>query len=1219
MKLFLIFLFTLLNLSQVFPQEMTKIALIKDNNFELIEAENQSGIIYISLNELARKLSIPITESDKGEKLIINLDEYSLSFNSTVPFLTILDRNNNSSKTQQLLTIPYLKNGQIFLSLGTAIELFDNYWSKSLTQLAPNRIRLIDSTNISVNGIKQNETEIKLSSIAVNSGDDYSVLKIRTNGKVNNFYNFYRDNILHVVLWNVLVSNDSVIIPKSNAIVDGIHIIKESEFTEFELTLNEKETITEILSSDDNELTVRISRRDFGDWYSKESEHFKIIYRDSHSHLVNHILSSAENSLKALVKFFNYKPSEQIIINTYDVSDYGFGATTTIPENYIRIEIEPLEPGYEMVPYNERFQWLLSHELVHIVVNDMATNFESSLRTVMGKVIPDKNQPITVPFSLLTNNNRFTPRWYQEAIAVFIETWFSGGYGRILGSFDEMYFRTMVIENEKFPAEVELEQVTSHKSIFLESLLYSYGARFISHLVDQYGLDKLFEWYNIDPTNFYSGYKSKFQDVYGLDMDTAWDQFISKEKIFQKQNIDLINKYPVTEVKRISKDVFGWTTQPYYDDKTNSLFFGYHRAGELAEIQKLNLGNARSDILTTLPSPSLVQVASLAFDDVYRQIFYTTNNNLLYRDVWLYDLNTDNNKCLFPDSRVGQLTISPFTHELWGIQHLSGKAILVRSKYPYVELQSLSVFDVGDEINQMSMNRKGNLIAAVLHRSNGQQSIIVSDVSDIDRGKPFVYKIISSNGSPENPSWSSDGKFIFWNAYTNGVSNIYKYDINTEEITPLTNTVRGLFRPVEISPDSILAMEFTLDGFIPVLFKNQKAERLPAINYFGQRIIEKSPEVFKWNLKPASEIVNKDSFTPEETYRSLKNLSVKTFIPDISGFQSRLVLGLFFQVNDPLLVHDLIIEAGISPFKETTNDVKFHLRLKYSLNQKFILSIEHNAPDFYDIFNKRKRGMLGSKYTAGFTNYWVYDNPLKIKQNTELAIYNGIKFINDNLTEVRQPDFAVLKSEFDLRNLRKTIGSIDWESGDMFKFDILAYGSNPKALEYSGQVFGEWDKYSLFIFDHNVLHLKLTAGYHFKNDRLPETQFFFGGFGNREIENEPVKQFEKMFRFPGVPIYSIISNQFFKVMIENSLPPLRIPNFALGSHELKNINISFFSQGLITDTPEINKWIDAGAQINIMLEHWFNLESTVSAGIAKAWWKNGSDSEWFISWKLLKD
>jgi hypothetical protein len=352
---------------------------------------------------------------------------------------------------------------------------------------------------------------------------------------------------------------------------------------------------------------------------------------------------------------------------------------------------------------------------------------------------------------------------------------------------------------------------------------------------------------------------------------------------------------------------------------------------------------------------------------------------------------------------------------------------------------------------------------------------------------------------------------------------------------------------------------------------------------------------------------------------SLTDFSIKTFIPVISGFQTRVVLGIFTQFNDPLLNHDLVIDAGVSPFKETTNDIKFHFRLKYSYHQKFILSIEQNAPDFYDLFNKRKRGMLGGRYSVGYNHYWIFDNPLKVKQNTELSVYRGIKFINDNLTEVSQPDFAILKSELEIRDLRKTIGSIDWESGDLFKFSVLGYGSDPNNPQFSGQLMGEWDKYFIFLTSHNVLHLKAATGYHFINDNIPETMFFFGGFGNREIENEPVKQFEKMFRFPGVPIYSITSDKFLKLMIENSFPPIRIPDVSVGSIDLKNINISIFSQGLLSDSKEIDNAVNLGAQLNIMFEHWYNLESTVSAGFAKAWWRNGNDTEWFISWKLLKD
>jgi hypothetical protein len=50
----------------------------------------------------------------------------------------------------------------------------------------------------------------------------------------------------------------------------------------------------------------------------------------------------------------------------------------------------------------------------------------------------------------------------------------------------------------------------------------------------------------------------------------------------------------------------------------------------------------------------------------------------------------------------------------------------------------------------------------------------------------------------------------------------------------------------------LIAMEFHLDGFTPVKFEIiSKADKLPAINYFGQKILDKSPELYDYNLKPA--------------------------------------------------------------------------------------------------------------------------------------------------------------------------------------------------------------------------------------------------------------------------------------------------------------------------------------------------------------------------------
>ena len=309
------------------------------------------------------------------------------------------------------------------------------------------------------------------------------------------------------------------------------------------------------------------------DWFEQESENFKIIYRESHAHLVPQLFHSAETALTTLKKLFNYSPSEKIIINTYDAYDYGYGAATSVPQNFIRLEIEPMEPGYESIPYNDRFQWIISHELVHIVVNDHSSNVESFAKSLFSKVVPEQIQPLTIIYSLLTNYNRYTPRWHQESIAVFLETWMNGGYGRTMGSFDEMYFRSLVLDNQDFPSEIELDTKTSHNSFLLETIFYIYGSRFASYLTLKYGPEKLIKWFKTEPGEFYQNFASKFFDIYKADMISAWNEFINFEKDFQKSNIQKLKSYPQTEVKRLSKENFGWITQPYLDKSGNNVFF----------------------------------------------------------------------------------------------------------------------------------------------------------------------------------------------------------------------------------------------------------------------------------------------------------------------------------------------------------------------------------------------------------------------------------------------------------------------------------------------------------------------------------------------------------------------------------------------------------------------------------------------------------------------
>ncbi|MHB1686707.1 MAG: TolB family protein [Ignavibacteriaceae bacterium] len=965
-------------------------------------------------------------------------------------------------------------------------------------------------------------------------------------------------------------------------------------------------------------------------WSEMESDHFKVIYKDSYSYLASHILLSAENALKPLMKIFNYKPSEKIVIIAYDFTDYGFGAATTVPQNVIQLEIEPFEPGYENVLYTERIQWTLSHELVHIVVNDKTSNAEDFLRSIFGKVAPEQIEPLTIFYSLLTNYNRYTPRWHQESIAVFFETWFNGGFGRILGSFDEMYFRTLTVEGKNFPSAAELENL-SNTSYLLGTIYYLYGTRFAAYLALQYGPEKLISWFNTESSDFYESYTNKFNKTFRIGFDKTWDEFfgtnfytewknfISYEEKFQEKNLEKLKSAPVTSVRKITQEPFGWVTQPFLNTHDGNIYFGYNKPGQLASLQKLNIKNSESEDISTLPTPSLLQVSSLAYDDSLELLFYTTNNNELYRNIWAIDLKTGDQKELFKDYRTGDITVSPVTHELWGIQHDAGKVSLMYSAYPYKKMEPIINFGAEDNLFNLSVSPSGKYLAAVLHRASGEQSIILVNCDNLKSTGKFQFETLSDKGSPENPSWSHDEKFLYWDAYTNGVSNIYRDNLETSSIEALSNTLTGLFRPIYLNADSLFAFEFSTDGFIPVIIPNKPAEELPAINYFGEQILNHYPSLANYVLKPAEQSVDTTGLTKEEDYSGLSNLKIQTFVPVISGFQSEKVIGFYTHIADPIFYHDLTMEFGYSPFKDNSGLPKFHFRGKYEFKKEFEVGLDYNASDFYDLFNDRKRGMIGTKVTLADTYYWVYDNPLKVKQKTQIDYYGGIKSINDNLIKVSQADFVVAQTNLNSKNLRRSIGSVDYEEGNEFNFTALGFGANSKKLQLAGEAYGEWDNYSIFIFPHNVFHLKFAAGYVQKNDSLDQAHFYFGGFGNRPLENVSVKQYRDVFRFPGIPIYSLLNNSFAKILVEENFPPLRFDDVRIGEHFLNYIDMSIYSENLFAKPDQVKTWSDAGGQINLVFKHWFNLESTLSAGIAKAWYGKENSWDWFLSFKLLQN
>jgi hypothetical protein len=168
--------------------------------------------------------------------------------------------------------------------------------------------------------------------------------------------------------------------------------------------------------------------------YTQETKQFRIVYYSpEHEYLAPLLIRSLENAAKFYRDKFGYVPNGKITVLIQDFDDSGYGGAGTVPTDFIQIGIEPFNLVFETLPSAERMGLMSRHELMHIVMGDQAAPRDAMFRKIFfGKIMPNTDDPISIPFSFLGSPRVYSPRWFHEGAAVFMETWLGGGFGRAL-------------------------------------------------------------------------------------------------------------------------------------------------------------------------------------------------------------------------------------------------------------------------------------------------------------------------------------------------------------------------------------------------------------------------------------------------------------------------------------------------------------------------------------------------------------------------------------------------------------------------------------------------------------------------------------------------------------------------------------------------------------------------------------------------------------------
>ena len=925
------------------------------------------------------------------------------------------------------------------------------------------------------------------------------------------------------------------------------------------------------------------------------------------SYLVPQVSRSFQNSLQFHRRLFDYTPEGKINVLMHDLWHYGNAGARPVPENHITVGIEPYSHDYESAPAPERMASSLNHEMAHIVTVDKANSSDRLFRSLFfGKVTPNAEVPPSMLYSYLTTPRWYSPRWYLEGIATYLETWMNGGLGRAIGPYDEMVFRTMVRDSATIYDVVGLESEGTTIDFQVGVNSYLYGTRFVSYLALQYGNDSLLAWFNrTEGSRAY--FTAQFRRVFGRSLADEWERWIAWERDWQRANLASIRRHATTRSRPLTSRALGSVSRAFYDSTSRSVVVAMRYPGQEAAIAAIDVGTGQIRRIEDVQGASGFSVTALAFDAATRTVFYTTSN-ADWRHLRSLDLATGRTTMLLRDARIGDLVFNPKDRSLWGVRHDNGFSTLVRLPPPWHEWQQVHTLPYGRDLFDLDLSPDGATLIGSLSEVDGRQRLVRMDVAAMLAGDS-THQVLYEFGdwSPSNFVFSPDGRFLFGSSYYSGVSNVFRYDLERRSMRPLSNAETGFFKPLPLTADSVMVFEYSGRGFIPALIANQVPDSISAIRFLGTEIAERRTEVQGWMPPPVSTIRADSVTTTLRPYRSMGHFKLDSAYPVVEGYRDAVgrdfaAGGVRLNFSDRIGTTSMDVTASYTPDADLASDERLHARAVFR-HWNWRIAAAYNPADFYDLFGPTVTSRTGWGLGVQYSGNIFYDTPRRLGYTLQLAGYGGLKTLPE-YQGIAAPYDKLLSASGSLEYeyLRRSLGAVEDEMGTTW--DVTLRGNYANETRYT-RLSAELERGWLLPLDHSSLWFRAAGGTSLAGRRVDQFgDFFFGGFGNNWVDHRSIKQFRETESFAGLDINEVGGANYARAQLEWTTPPLRFRSVGGPSFYLRWATLSLFSTGMLIDMDDAalrQELVNAGLQLDVRVVTLSHLDSTFSLGFATAW------------------
>lgn len=560
-------------------------------------------------------------------------------------------------------------------------------------------------------------------------------------------------------------------------------------------------------------------------WRTIETAHFYVNYHQGEERTAQTVAKIAEEIYGPVTSLYHHEPSQKVSLVLWDTDDYANGATYFY-DNKIDIWASSLD--FALRGTHNWLRNVITHEFTHDVQMQTAMKFGRRFPAIYLQWLgyeaerrPDvlygyPNVVVSYPVSGIV-----IPAWFAEGVAQYnvpnlnYDTW---------DTHRDMILRMYVLDGHMLTLD---EMGGFGKTSLGNESTYNAGFAFVHYIAGRYGPDVLLKLSEAMRSVGAFNINYAFEKVLGTSAKRLYDDWKAFLEEDYRTKTASIRRNPVEGRILENKGFANFFPEfspdgkfiAYCSNKSNDYF-----STSSIYLYNISYGSERklvdgvsSELSWTPDGKYIVYSKQTRFNPFWYSLY----------DIYAYNLETGKEIRLTRAMRANYPSLSFDGKKIAFVVERDGTCNLYEATVDFGQSRLLNInritdFKHGEQIYTPHWSSDGSKIIFVYSITSSRQLAVYSF-------KDSSYKFLTPEGEDSrDPVFADHDSTIVFSSDRSGIFNLYRLDLFTGKVTPLTNVLGGAFMPAVSADGRIAYSSYHWSGYkLAYMDKCQSVENLP--------------------------------------------------------------------------------------------------------------------------------------------------------------------------------------------------------------------------------------------------------------------------------------------------------------------------------------------------------------------------------------------------------